>query len=172
MSDNLRGRRVVLRAGTAEDVAELVRIRSTPDVLRRWRGDGNLAESVRDDLDDPTTVGYVITLDQHVVGWIQWSEESDPDYRHAGVDIYIDPAFHGRGYGTDAIRTLVRHLIVDHAHHRIVIDPAADNPAAIRTYMKVGFRPVGIMRQYERDADGTFHDGLLLDMLAEDLTDS
>jgi RimJ/RimL family protein N-acetyltransferase len=33
-----------------------------------------------------------------------------------------------------------------------------------------GFRPVGILRRYERDADGVgWHDGLLMDLLAEEL---
>jgi aminoglycoside 6'-N-acetyltransferase len=50
-----------------------------------------------------------------------------------------------------------------------VIDPAADNAAAIRCYSKVEFRPVGIMRRYERSSDGTWHDGLLMDLLAEEL---
>ena len=56
------------------------------------------------------------------------------------------------------------------AFARITIDPAAHNARAIRCYEKVGFRPVGIMRKYERGHDGTFHDALLMDMLAEDLT--
>ena len=59
--------------------------------------------------------------------------------------------------------------MVVHGHHRIEIDPAADNAAAIRAYTKVGFRPVGITRQSERGADGTWHDGLLMDLLADDL---
>jgi aminoglycoside 6'-N-acetyltransferase len=33
----------------------------------------------------------------------------------------------------------------------------------------VGFKPVGVMRRYERGQDGTFHDGLLMDMLAGEL---
>ena len=41
---------------------------------------------------------------------------------------------------------------------------------AIATYRRVGFRPVGIMRRYERGPDGTFHDGLLMDMLEGELT--
>jgi aminoglycoside 6'-N-acetyltransferase len=52
------------------------------------------------------------------------------------------------------------------------IDPAAANGRAIRSYAKVGFRPVGVMRQYERGRDGRFHDGLLMDMLRAELTDS
>ena len=62
------------------------------------------------------------------------------------------------GSGTDAVRTLARHLFTVHGHHRIEIDPAADNHAAIRAYSKVGFRPVGITRRSERGADGTWHD--------------
>ncbi|CAM5666252.1 GNAT family N-acetyltransferase OS=Streptomyces antimycoticus OX=68175 GN=SANT12839_077140 PE=4 SV=1 [Streptomyces antimycoticus] len=96
---------------------------------------------------------------------------AEPDYRHASIDIYLDPAVHGRG-GTDAVRTLARHLITDHGHHRIVIDPAADNAAAIRCYGKVGFRPVGLMRSYERGPDGRWHDGLLMDLLAEEITEA
>jgi aminoglycoside 6'-N-acetyltransferase len=40
---------------------------------------------------------------------------------------------------------------------------------AIRSYAKVGFRPVGVMRQYERGGDGRFHDGLLMDLLRGEL---
>jgi RimJ/RimL family protein N-acetyltransferase len=36
-------------------------------------------------------------------------------------------------------------------------------------YTSVGFRPVGVMRQYERGGDGRFHDGLLMDLLRDEL---
>ncbi len=72
----------------------------------------------------------------------------------------------GRGLGPDAIRTAIGWLFGDRGHHRITIDPAADNAAAIRAYEKVGFRRVGVLRRYERGADGTWHDGLLMELLA------
>ena len=53
-------------------------------------------------------------------------------------------------------------------HHRLTIDPAAHNARAIKAYSRVGFKPVGVMRQYERGLDGAWHDGLLMDLLAED----
>ena len=69
------------------------------------------------------------------------------------------------------MRRVVRLLIGERGHHRVTIDPAASNAAAIRAYEKVGFRPVGIMRRYERDADGNgWHDGLLMDLLAGEET--
>jgi aminoglycoside 6'-N-acetyltransferase len=163
---------VRLRPATRDDIPELVRIRQTPSVYERWRGGDDLVAAVEEDFAEPDVTAYVIELEGCVVGWIQWHAEQDPDYRHAGIDIYVDPAVHGRGVGTDAVRTLARHLFTDHGHHRLVIDPAADNAAAIRSYTKVGFRPVGIMRQYERGVDGTWHDNLLMDLLVDEFVDS
>ncbi|HEV7535413.1 MAG TPA: GNAT family protein [Acidimicrobiia bacterium] len=167
----LLGTLVRLRPAGDDDIAELVRIRATPEVYARWRGGDDLAGAVREDLAEPDSTGYVIELDGRVAGWIQWSAEEEPDYRHASIDVYVDPAVHGRGAGTDAVRTVCRHLLFDLGHHRLTIDPAADNEPAIRSYAKVGFRPVGIMRRYERGSDGTWHDGLLMDLLAEEFVD-
>jgi aminoglycoside 6'-N-acetyltransferase len=168
--ERLSGNAVTLRPLTVADVPALVKIRATPEVLHRWRGGEDLTASVIEDLDDPVTHVYVIEHGGRVVGAVQWSAEESPDYRHAGIDIYLSPEVHGKGLGTDAVRTLARYLITEHGFHRLVIDPAADNAAAIRCYEKVGFRPVGIMRRYERNDDGTWHDGLMMDLLAEELT--
>jgi aminoglycoside 6'-N-acetyltransferase len=165
----LQGAHVRLRSARPEDFPELARIRATPEVLRWWRGGEDLAAAVAEDLAEEGTETFVVEHDGRVAGAIQWHAEDEPDYRHAGIDIYLDPALHGRGLGTDAVRTLARHLITDLGHHRLVIDPAADNAAAIRCYSKVGFRPVGVMRRYELGLDGTWHDGLLMDLLADEL---
>jgi aminoglycoside 6'-N-acetyltransferase len=115
-------------------------------------------------------VCFAVLVDDEVCGMVQYGEESDPGYRHASIDIFLDPAVHGRGVGEDTVRTVARHLVEERGHHRLVIDPAADNVAAIRCYEKVGFRPVGVLRRYERDHDGTgWHDGLLMDLLADEL---
>jgi aminoglycoside 6'-N-acetyltransferase len=169
MQKTLRGDRVSLRPATKDDVPPLAAIRATPEVYRWWRGEGDIASEVAADLADPDSHTLVVEIDGRVVGAIQWSAETEPDYRHASIDIYLDPAVHGRGLGADAVRTLARHLTRELSFHRLVIDPAADNAAAIACYSKVGFRPVGIMRRYERGSDGIWHDGLLMDLLAEEL---
>ena len=74
----------------------------------------------------------MIEVDGAVAGLIQFWEEPEPKYRHAGIDVFLDPALQGQGLGTDAVRRVVRHLIDDRGHHRITIDPAAANAAAIR----------------------------------------
>ena len=166
----LGGALVRLEPATTDHVTALAAIRRSPQVHDFWRGGDDLVAAVNEDLQEPGSTPYVIECDGRVVGWIQWSAEDDPDYRYASIDIYLDPAVHGRGLGTDAVRTMARHLIDDHGHHRLEIDPAADNAAAIHCYSKVGFRPVGLRRSSERGNDGSWHDGLLMDLLADELT--
>ena len=165
----LRGERVLLRPGVPEDLDALARIRNEPEVARRW---GTFdVEEVREAFVG-NGEGFVVEVEGEVVGAIQYGEEDDPMYRHASVDIFLATAHHNRGLGTEAIRTLARHLFEDRGHHRLTIDPAADNAPAIRAYEKVGFRPVGVMRRYERGPDGDWHDGLLMDMLREEFRPS
>ena len=154
---------VTLRPLAACDEAELLRIHSTPQVKRWW----DVPDEGFPWTDEPDAIRLTIEVDGAVAGMIQFHEELTPKYRHAGIDLFVDPALHGRGVGTEAVRQVVRDLIDDRGHHRIVIDPAATNAAAIRTYDKVGFKPVGIMRRYERDVGGDgWHDGLLMELLA------
>ena len=110
-----------------------------------------------------------IEVDGEVVGAVQFFEEEDPMYRHANIDVYLTASRHGQGLGSETVRVLARHLLGERGHHRITIDPAAANTAAIRAYEKVGFKRVGVMRLYEQGPDGTWHDGLLMELLAGEL---
>jgi aminoglycoside 6'-N-acetyltransferase len=96
------------------------------------------------------------------------TEEEDPDYRHAAIDITLVGESIGRGLGPDALRAVATYLFAERGHHRLTIDPAAANARAVRAYEKTGFQRVGIMRQYQRGPDGTWSDGLLLELLSED----
>ena len=165
----LQGNRVLLRTGIESDLAHLRSILLEVEVAQWWGGLSD--EEIREQFIG-SRLGYVIEVDDEVIGGIQYSEEDDPMYRRAGIDIFLTAASHGLGYGTEAVRLLARHLLFERNHHRITIDPAAANAAAIRTYEKVGFRRVGIMRRYERGPDGTWHDGLLMDLLKEEFIDA
>ena len=155
---------LILRPLAAADEAELLRIHSTPEVAHWW--------DAPDDAfpwDEPESTRLTIEVDGAVAGLIQYWEEPEPKYRHAGIDLFLDPALHGRGLGTEAVRRVVALLFDDRGHHRVTIDPAVANVAAIRAYEKAGFRPVGVMRQAERDAGGDgWRDCLLMELLADD----
>jgi aminoglycoside 6'-N-acetyltransferase len=162
----LRGERVVLRRVQEEDVEPLLAIAREPEVARWWN-DVDAADVLPPP--DDETVTFVVLAEGERAGLVQYAEESTPDYRSASIDIFLGEDWTGRGLGTDAIRTLARHLVEERGHHRLTIDPAAENARAIRSYEKIGFRRVGIMREYWRDRDGAWRDGLLMDLLAREL---
>jgi aminoglycoside 6'-N-acetyltransferase len=118
--------------------------------------------------DEPESTRLTIHHEGEIAGMIQFAEELEPKYRQASIDIFVAPAHQGRGVGTEAIRLVVDHLLGERGHHRITIDPAAGNVAAVASYTKAGFRPVGIMRLAERDSDGQgWHDALLMELVVE-----
>jgi aminoglycoside 6'-N-acetyltransferase len=165
----LAGERVVLRPARTEDRLRLREILAQPEIARWW-GPGGPDHAVDDWLDTDDGAVFAIEFDGVLVGSIQYAEENDADYRHAGIDLFVDTPHQSQGLGTDALRTLARYLFDVRGHHRLTIDPAAANERAIRTYRRVGFCPVGAMRAYERGQDGSWHDGLMLDLLAGELT--
>jgi aminoglycoside 6'-N-acetyltransferase len=162
----LRGERVLLRPGRPEDADRLFQIRNEPEVARWW-GNADIEEEIGEEFIE-TDEGFVIEADGEVLGAIQYHEENEPMYRHAGIDLFLTTSRRGQGLGTEAVRLLARYLFEERGHYRLTIDPAADNAAAVRAYEKVGFRRVGIMRNYERGPDGVWRDGLLMDMLKEE----
>lgn len=146
------------------DAEALREIRRDPAVAAWW-------DELEPDFplhDEPDVVRYTIHYKGEIAGMVQYGEELEPKYRHASIDIFVAPAHQGRGVCTETIRLVVDHLLRDRGHHRITIDPAAHNAAAIACYSKAGFKPVGVMRLAERDADGRgWHDALMMELVVE-----
>jgi aminoglycoside 6'-N-acetyltransferase len=159
---------VTLRPLEAADVPGLAELAAEPEVANWWLG---LSEEDLHELADAEeeTLVFAVELDGELIGLAQSAEETDPDYRHAGIDIFLGSAWHRQGLGADTVRTLARYLLDERGHHRLTIDPAAANERAIRCYESVGFRRVGVLRNYERGVDGTWHDGVLLELLDGEL---
>lgn len=152
-----------------EHVEAVVELMAVPEV-QRWWGVFD-ADRVRAELlADEDSTYLAINQEGRLVGIIGWYENDDPQYRYAGMDISVHPDVFGTGVALDALRAVARMLIDERGHHRLIIDPNADNPRAIAAYEKLGFKPVGIMRKYERSLDGEWTDGLLMDLLADELT--
>lgn len=155
----LQGDRVVLRPLAPGDLEAVRRIRATDEVVRWWgppdddfpAGDGDAR--------------FSIVIDGEVAGMVQYYEEPDPEARHADVDVFLAAAHHGKGHGTDAIRTIVRHL-VERGHHRVTLSTDPRNAAAVRCYEKAGFRAVGITRSSRWDGlTRRWVDELLMDLV-------
>jgi aminoglycoside 6'-N-acetyltransferase len=164
----LRGQRVLIRPLAEADVPQIAAIQAQPSIARWWGQPDDAKLQGKAAGTDECTV-FAIEFEGELVGLVQYYEDEGDTYRHAGIDLFLSEHVQGQGLGTDAVRTMASHLVHDRGHHRLVIDPAAENTAAIRAYEKAGFRPVGVMRQSERLPGGEWHDGLLMDLLADEL---
>ena len=146
-----------------QDVSRLIEIRQSPSVYRWWGS----AEAQDWPFDESGTEVRSIWLADRIVGFVQCYDNNEERYRHAGIDLFLEESAQGQGLGRETIALVLGHLL-SQGHHRVVIDPAADNDQAIACYRACGFVPVGVMRRYERDNDGNgWHDGLLMEYVVE-----
>ena len=163
----IEGDRLRLRPLSPEDLDLLAEIVQGPGVSEWW-SPPDTPEAVRDDLSNDGAA-FGIEVEGTLAGWLAFNDDTDRDWQALGLDIFLAPAFQGRGLGPEALRTLIRWFAAERGRRRFTIDPAVHNERAIAAYTTVGFRPVGVMRQVERGADGSWHDNLLMDLLVEEL---
>ena len=155
---------ITLTPTVAEDGAALRALHAAREVAQFW----DLPVPGFPMRDEPESTRFTIRHGDEIAGLIQYAEEHEPKYRSASIDIFLGPAFHGRGIGTRAIRMVLDILIRERGHHRVTIDPAAHNHAAIRCYEKAGFRRVGVLRLAERNSDGSgWHDALMMELVVD-----
>jgi len=79
----------------------------------------------------------------------------------------FDPADWDRGYGSDALRALLRFLFEDMNFHRLQLLVHEDNERAIHVYEKLGFVREGRLRD-ENFRGGRYHASLVMGLLAGD----
>jgi len=92
----------------------------------------------------------------------------DMRHRHGEVGIVIgDKAAQGRGYGRDAIVTLLGFAFDTLGLHSVTICAREDNERGLHLYRSIGFKDAGRLRQHDF-AEGRFFDLVELDMLGEE----
>jgi len=142
-----------LRAFRDGDGPLLEAIMREPEVSRWWPAPDYVSER-----------GFTIELAGEPVGWLEYHEEAYRWYPSVAFDIFLTSRLHGRGYGRRALRLGVGHFR-ERGHHRFTVDPNAGNERAIRSYEALGFQRVGVMRAYERNPQGGWNDGLLMELI-------
>jgi RimJ/RimL family protein N-acetyltransferase len=98
--------------------------------------------------EDPNTIGFSVqTLaDDKLIGFVAYDGIS---WRHGDTFVAIgigDPAYRGNGYGTDAMRVMLRYSFMELNLQRVQLNVLSYNERAIKSYCKVGFIIEGRMR--------------------------
>ena len=139
-----------------EDAETIAALLAEPEI-NSWWSDG----------DYDSEHGWIVEVAGALAGWVQYDEEAYEWFPSVAFDIALTSALHGKGYGRRVLRLAIEHFVAK-GHHRFTIDPNPENERAVRCYEAVGFKPVGVMRAYERNPDGGWNDGLLMDLVALD----
>ena len=86
----LQGRQTVLRSIQPDDAPALAAILAEPAVARWWGTFGlDRVEAQITGGADPDEEGFAILVDHEIVGYIQLVEEPEPDFRQAGIDLFL-----------------------------------------------------------------------------------
>jgi len=109
----------------------------------------------------------ILSRTGQVIGAVRLWRVSEGN-RSAMLTIFIgDPRFWGRGYGTEALRLVLKHAFGPMGLHRVELHVFDFNTRAIRCYEKVGFVHEGARRQ-ALVRHGRYHDILVMGVLDRD----
>jgi RimJ/RimL family protein N-acetyltransferase len=176
----IAGERVVLRAWEREDVQARWEADQTADTtevrLRDWHEpprslayreqafETALAEA------DETVVALIIEAERRALGDINLFEIDTRNQRASiGLSVWREED-RNKGFGTDAMRALLRWAFREYNLHRVELSVDPANAAAIRVYEKLGFVREGCRRE-AHFTDGRFIDDMQMGLLRRDFTD-
>lgn len=167
------GKKVRLRAYRKEDIPQALEYINDPEVKRnlvigvpfplRLEDEEKFFENISAAKD---TYSFAIeTLDgSNYIGGCGMNQV-DWKNRYAVVGIFIgDEQYRGKGYGSDAMRILLRFIFDEMNMNRVKLFVFSFNQRAIKSYLKCGFKQEGTQRQ-EMFRDGQYHDTIVMGIL-------
>jgi RimJ/RimL family protein N-acetyltransferase len=171
----IRGMNVRLRPIAREDLESLRRWMDDSEVMRFWVDPEPLVseQSFESDLHGRfaqfDSAGYFIIEDPtgSAIGRIEFERLSLLE-RSTEVMILIgENDARGKGYGTDAMTTLLRYLFYQRDLHRVSLTVLSENIPAIKSYERVGFVKEGTLRE-DIYFDGKTHDQFIMSILRDE----
>jgi aminoglycoside 6'-N-acetyltransferase len=166
--------RLMLCRSRPEDAAAISAYRSDPDVHRYQGWERTDVEGVRSEIEEMSSRA------PGEPGWIQLSVHERESGRLVGdvglsasldepgvieIGYTIDPAFQGRGYGTEAVGALVDYAIGTLGAEVIRAYASARNLPSIRVAEKAGLR---LVERFQRVHDGEVLWGVRYELRRED----
>ena len=170
-----QGDQVRLRAIEREDIPRFLKWLNDSNVLRYLGMYLPLSRAQEEEWferhlrDEGSRVFAIETREWEHIGNIGLEDLNWKD-RCATLGIFIGESdLWGQGYGTDAVRTLLRLAFHEMGLHRISLQVFDFNRRALRCYQKCGFRQEGCLREAHFTA-GHYHDVLLMGILSQEFT--
>jgi UDP-4-amino-4,6-dideoxy-N-acetyl-beta-L-altrosamine N-acetyltransferase len=171
----IKGKKVILRALEKEDLTHCVRWINDSEITKglgiifpisQYEEEKWYENYVKDEKNKifaiETEKTYIGNVGLHDIDWIN---------RKALLGIMIgEKKYLSKGYGTDAITTLLEFAFDTMNLNKISLTVFENNQRAIRCYEKCGFTREGVMRE-DLFRDGKFHDTLFMSILKREGTE-
>lgn len=164
----LTGPLVSLRAPRESDLDPLVAILGEPEVSFWWVG--YTPERVREEFIEAPGTARVIEVEGECAGAMFVLRGDDPEYPTTVMHIFIGTGSRGRRIGEEALALAIREEFA-HGITRVTLDPNIHNEGAIRSYERLGFRRIGVLRDYQVRPGGRLEDALFMDLTRGDFPD-
>ncbi len=146
----LSGKKVSLRPMKPQEVKLIYKWANNPDVIPYWYKKRMSLKQIKEDWkphyfsDKIPQWGrcFAIQVEGKPLGMINYNK-IDKLNKKVEIDIIIGEKKNwNKGYGTDAVKTLINYLFKEFKLNEIWIAPHTTNPRAIRAYEKAGFKKI------------------------------
>ncbi|MNS06527.1 putative ribosomal N-acetyltransferase YdaF [compost metagenome] len=170
----LQGKRTRIRALAEDDLDDLHRWWNMPELWLHIGSRQKLSSRLEleawfdaegEKLTQEGRTFAILDEDERLIG-TTWYGAFDPTDRQTTVGLYLgDAETRGKGYGQDALETLLSYLFDDLGLHKVRLYVLSTNQRAIACYDRIGFQTEGTLRDHRFFA-GSFHDFLAMGILA------
>lgn len=171
MSDAVQplvGPLVTLRGPQTADLEPLVAILDEPEVSLWWVG--YTPQRVQAEFIDAADGTRIIEVGGETAGAMFVLRSDDPEYPTTVMHLFIGTRFRGRRIGEEALALAIGAEFADGVT-RVTLDPNVNNAGAIRSYERLGFRRIGVLRDYQVRPGGHLEDAMFLDLTRSDFPD-
>ena len=159
---------VTLRPPIERDLDPLFAILSEPEVAVWWVG--YTLDRVREEFIAAAATTRIIEVGGECAGALYVLRGADAEYPTTVMHLFIGTTFRGNRVGEEALALAIRHEFAN-GITRVTLDPNVHNDGAIRSYERLGFRRIGVLRDYQVRPGGTLEDALFLDLTRSDFPD-
>jgi len=173
---NLESSKIRLRAYRREDIKDALSFINDPEVSEYLRPGIPFPMKLENEekwyesIDPMSTSNYsfaIETKDKSL--YIGGCGINETDWKNSWcvVGIFLGKRYWNKGYGTDAMKTLVNFIFNEMNMNKIKLNVYSFNKRAVKSYEKCGFVTEGILKQ-EFFRNGQYHDEYIMSILKSD----
>ncbi|PKN99117.1 MAG: GNAT family N-acetyltransferase [Chloroflexi bacterium HGW-Chloroflexi-4] len=143
--------RLFIRRFKPTDAADLFEYLSLPEIYRFEPGEPvSMDEAVTltaERAEGDNFLAVVVKASGKMIGHLYFEQRQPSDFRTWELGYIFNPAFQGKGYGSEASAALVDYAFANIHPHRIMARCDQKNPASWKLLEKIGFTREGAFKQ-------------------------